>query len=149
MGLLKTLSLNKTAKYLMPMLSDTTKRSVMQKVQEEARETGMEIPLIFEHFEEINHIINKKVNKKRILWLKKSFDKLQELANDEEIQSTIVDQILKPTLQSAHSSLLCGRSASFTSRDRNTQTEIKKRLKRFFTILFGFIDQFKFVKLKN
>nr|CAD2178140.1 unnamed protein product [Meloidogyne enterolobii] len=110
MGVIKTLSLNKTAKYLMPMLSDTTKRSVMQKVQEEARETGMEIPPIFEHFEEINQIINKK-----------------ELANDEEIQSTIVDQILRPNLQSAHSSLLCGRSASFTSRDRNTQTEIKKK----------------------
>ncbi|CAK5087012.1 unnamed protein product [Meloidogyne enterolobii] len=111
MGVIKTLSLNKTAKYLMPMLSDTTKRSVMQKVQEEARETGMEIPPIFEHFEEINQIINKK-----------------ELANDEEIQSTIVDQILRPNLQSAHSSLLCGRSASFTSRDRNTQTEIKKKM---------------------
>uniref|UniRef100_A0A915P8T5 Potassium channel domain-containing protein n=1 Tax=Meloidogyne floridensis TaxID=298350 RepID=A0A915P8T5_9BILA len=110
MGVIKTLSLNKTAKYLMPMLSDTTKRSVMQKVQEEARETGMEIPPIFEHFDEINQIINKK-----------------ELANDEEIQSTIVDQILRPNLQSAHSSLLCGRSASFTSRDRNTQTEIKKK----------------------
>ncbi|KAL7071322.1 hypothetical protein ACQ4LE_009236 [Meloidogyne hapla] len=110
MGVIKTLSLNKTAKYLMPMLSDTTKRSVMQKVQEEARETGMEIPPIFEHFEEINQIIHKK-----------------ELANDEDIQSTIVDQILKPNLQSAHSSLLCGRSASFTSRDRNTQTEIKKK----------------------
>lgn len=36
----------------------------MQKVQEEARETGMEIPPIFEHFETINEIINNKVSTK-------------------------------------------------------------------------------------
>jgi hypothetical protein len=33
----------------------------MQKVQEEARETGIEIPPIFEHFETINDIMYKKV----------------------------------------------------------------------------------------
>uniref|UniRef100_A0A915MRZ6 Potassium channel domain-containing protein n=1 Tax=Meloidogyne javanica TaxID=6303 RepID=A0A915MRZ6_MELJA len=113
MGVIKTLSLNKTAKYLMPMLSDTTKRSVMQKVQEEARETGMEIPPIFEHFEEINQIINKK-----------------ELANDEEIQSTIVDQILRPNLQSAHSKNKNDQTIRVEHEDMASQTEISVKLER-------------------
>jgi hypothetical protein len=61
MGVMKALGGSRTAKYLMPILSENAKRSVMQKVQEEARETGMEIPPIFEHFDAINDIISKKV----------------------------------------------------------------------------------------
>ena len=61
LGVMQALGSSKTAKYLMPILGENTKRSVMQKVQEDARDAGIEIPPIFEHFDTINEIINKKV----------------------------------------------------------------------------------------
>ena len=60
MGALKALHGSRTAKYLLPMLSENTKRSVMQQVQEEARETGMEIPSVLGHFDTVQDIIDQK-----------------------------------------------------------------------------------------
>jgi hypothetical protein len=63
-GALRTMGGSKTAKYLLPILSESAKRSVMQKVQEEARETGMEIPTAFQDYDTVNDIIDhKKVQK--------------------------------------------------------------------------------------
>jgi hypothetical protein len=61
-GALRTLHSSRTAKYLLPILSENTKRSVMQKVEEEARETGLEIPPTFKNFNAVNEIIEEKVN---------------------------------------------------------------------------------------
>ena len=48
MGMMKMWGSNKMAKYIMPMMSADTKRHVMEQIQEEAKEAGIELPPIFE-----------------------------------------------------------------------------------------------------
>ncbi|KAI6200449.1 Potassium channel subfamily K member 18 [Aphelenchoides besseyi] len=48
MGLMKSFGSSKAAKYLLPMISADTRRNVMVQIQEEAKETGIELPPIFE-----------------------------------------------------------------------------------------------------
>lgn len=52
---------------------------------------------------------------------------IQEMANDEEARSAILDQILKPVISSAQPSLVLGRSASFHQQENHTQTDIVRR----------------------
>uniref|UniRef100_A0A914CN28 Potassium channel domain-containing protein n=1 Tax=Acrobeloides nanus TaxID=290746 RepID=A0A914CN28_9BILA len=47
-GMMKMWGSNKMAKYIMPMMSADTKRHVMEQIQEEAKEAGIELPPIFE-----------------------------------------------------------------------------------------------------
>uniref|UniRef100_A0A7E4V272 Ion_trans_2 domain-containing protein n=1 Tax=Panagrellus redivivus TaxID=6233 RepID=A0A7E4V272_PANRE len=51
-GMMKMWGRSKTAKYLMPMLSADTRRHVMNQIQEEAKETGVELPPIFNDLDE-------------------------------------------------------------------------------------------------
>lgn len=51
-GMMRMWGSSKTARYLMPMLSADTRLAVMHKIQEEAKETGLEIPPIFEDIDQ-------------------------------------------------------------------------------------------------
>lgn len=52
MGMMRMWGNSKTAKYLLPMLSADTRRTVMAQIQEEAKESGVELPPIFENLDE-------------------------------------------------------------------------------------------------
>jgi hypothetical protein len=52
MGMMRMWTGSKTAKYLLPILSAETRRTVMAEIQEEAKESGVELPAIFENLDE-------------------------------------------------------------------------------------------------
>ncbi|KAL3073113.1 hypothetical protein niasHS_002848 [Heterodera schachtii] len=105
-GVMKALGGSKAAKFLVPLMSEQTKRAVLQQVQEEAKESGIEIPPIFE-FETIDEILANK-----------------DIAKDEDAQSAIIDEILWNTEQRSLETSLRERSVSFHQRENHTQTEI-------------------------
>ncbi|PIO68378.1 hypothetical protein TELCIR_09838, partial [Teladorsagia circumcincta] len=51
-GMMRMWSGNKTAKYLMPLLSKEKKRVAMEKVAQEAQEKGFELPAILNDLDE-------------------------------------------------------------------------------------------------
>uniref|UniRef100_A0A915E968 Uncharacterized protein n=1 Tax=Ditylenchus dipsaci TaxID=166011 RepID=A0A915E968_9BILA len=72
---------SKTAKYLMPMLSADTRLAVMHKIQEEAKENGIELPPIFED-------IDQKTGMPKIL-------ALSQENRDPEKQSALFDEMIR------------------------------------------------------
>ena len=75
---------SKTAKYLMPMLSAETRLSVMHQIQEEAKESGMDIPPIFED-------IDNKTGMPKILAIS------QEVGDPESLSQAILDDLVDRT----------------------------------------------------
>ncbi|VDK57789.1 unnamed protein product [Cylicostephanus goldi] len=51
-GMMRMWSGNKTAKYLMPLLSKEKKRCAMEKVEQEAQSKGIEVPAILTDLDE-------------------------------------------------------------------------------------------------
>uniref|UniRef100_A0A914GQ01 Potassium channel domain-containing protein n=1 Tax=Globodera rostochiensis TaxID=31243 RepID=A0A914GQ01_GLORO len=105
-GMIKTLGASKAAKFLVPLMRESTKRAVMQQVQEEAKESGIEIPPIFE-FETLDEIISNK-----------------DMADNEDARSAIVEDILWPMEQRSFEASTRDRSVSLHQRENHTQTEI-------------------------
>ncbi|CAD5226616.1 unnamed protein product [Bursaphelenchus xylophilus] len=109
MGMMKMWGNSKAAKYLMPMISSEAKRSVMQRIQEEAKESGIEIPPIFENMDE-------KSGMPKILVV------AEQMAKDNiEVDEVIVNEIVResdPTRQSIPSKF-----GNMVTYDGSTQTE--------------------------
>uniref|UniRef100_A0A183CJ04 INCENP_ARK-bind domain-containing protein n=1 Tax=Globodera pallida TaxID=36090 RepID=A0A183CJ04_GLOPA len=78
----------------------------MQQVQEEAKESGIEIPPIFE-FETLDEIISNK-----------------DMADNEDARSAIAEDILWPMEQRSFEASTRDRSVSLHQRENHTQTEI-------------------------
>ncbi|KAK0398828.1 hypothetical protein QR680_002770 [Steinernema hermaphroditum] len=81
-GMMQLWGKNKAAKYLMPLLSAEKRRTAMARVQEEARETGIEIPAVFEDMDE-------KTGMPKILQIREDVD--------EDNVSAIVEEIVRTT----------------------------------------------------
>lgn len=97
MGMMKMWGGSKAAKYLMPMISSEAKKNVMQQIQQEAKETGIEIPPIFENIDE-------KTGMPKILVIAEAMAK-----EGDEIDQAVVNEIVKesdPTRQSMPSKIL-------------------------------------------
>ncbi|KAI6175765.1 hypothetical protein M3Y97_00725400 [Aphelenchoides bicaudatus] len=84
MGMMKLWGNNKAAKYLMPMLSADTRRTVMAQIQEEAKESGIELPPIFEDLDD-------KTGMPKILVA------AQETAGNEEAAESAVENLIRQT----------------------------------------------------
>ncbi|KAI6214162.1 hypothetical protein M3Y94_00235900 [Aphelenchoides besseyi] len=84
MGLMKSFGSSKAAKYLLPMISADTRRNVMVQIQEEAKETGIELPPIFED-------LDAKTGMPKILVV------AQEVAANKDLDASIVDSIVRQT----------------------------------------------------
>ncbi|KAI6192862.1 hypothetical protein M3Y99_01912700 [Aphelenchoides fujianensis] len=84
MGLMKSWGNSKAAKYLLPILSADTRRTVMNQIQEEAKETGVELPPIFED-------LDVKTGMPKILVV------AQEAAANKELDESVVESIVRQT----------------------------------------------------
>ncbi|KAI6187208.1 Potassium channel subfamily K member 18 [Aphelenchoides besseyi] len=84
MGLMKSFGSSKAAKYLLPMISADTRRNVMVQIQEVAKETGIELPPIFED-------LDAKTGMPKILVV------AQEVAANKDLDASIVDSIVRQT----------------------------------------------------
>ncbi|TMS38417.1 hypothetical protein L596_005147 [Steinernema carpocapsae] len=110
-GMMQMWGNNKAAKYLMPLISAEKRRCAMARVQEEARESGIEIPSVFDELDE-------KTGMPKIL-------QISEKVDDDNV-SAIVEEIVR-------SSNIHKLSCSATSRvtvptlvlyDGSTQTDV-------------------------
>ncbi|CAD5219124.1 unnamed protein product [Bursaphelenchus okinawaensis] len=109
MGMMKMWGNSKAAKYLMPMIGTETRKNVMQQIQDEARETGVELPPIFEN-------IDNKTGLPKILVVAEQMAK-----NKVEVNDAIVNEIVReadPTRQSMPSKI-----GNVITYDESSQTE--------------------------
>ncbi|KAI1732722.1 ion channel domain-containing protein [Ditylenchus destructor] len=127
-GMMRMWGSSKTAKYLMPMLSADTRLAVMHKIQEEAKETGLEIPPIFED-------IDQKTGMPKILAKSKETDPerqsaiAEELVRQADAHATVShDRLDNASARSPMPSVVCYETDAQTdiifSVDKNDQTTI-------------------------
>uniref|UniRef100_A0A1I8A7W0 Ion channel n=1 Tax=Steinernema glaseri TaxID=37863 RepID=A0A1I8A7W0_9BILA len=98
-GMMQMWGKNRAAKYLMPLLSAEKRRTAMARVQEEARETGIEIPAVFDDMDE-------KTGMPKILQIRETIDEdnvsavVEELVRSSQAHKVSCDasRITSPTI---------------------------------------------------